>query len=771
MKKYLKTDEWNIIEDSFHVEQQRKSESIFSLGNGRFGQRGNFEEPYSGDSYRGSYVAGITFLDKTRVGWWKNGFPQFYTRIPNAADWSHISLRLIDEDLDVAQWDVESFNRRLDMKEGVSYRDMEVTSPRGNKLNLHVEHITNMAHPNLCHIKYSVTSINYTGKVSLVPTLNGNIADEKEYPNEKVWNILRSCATKDYAYLWTQTRREDAQVCYALTYQFFKNNTEIFVNPIRIEKEKQVGFSVGADVKPGDTVTLIKYTSIVSSLYYERQNLIEQSVSEAREAKAGGWNSLLDDHRQAWQEIWKEADVSIEGDPETQQGIRYNIFQLYQTYRGDDPRLNISPKGFTGERYGGNTYWNTELCCVPYFLLSTPKHIVKNLLIYRYNQLPKAIENARKLGFNNGAALFPQVTSNGEECHSEWEITFEEIHRNNIIVYAIVQHATITGSLDYIAKYGLEVMIAVSRFWSQRVSFSQSKQKYVILGVTGPDEYENNVNNNWYTNYSCTRCLTSTLSYLEIIARKFPDEYAHIRRVTHLNQVEECERWRDIIARMYLPEDSARGIFVQDDGYMDKVLESTETIPSEERPINQHWSWDRILRSCYIKQSDVLLGLYLYYFKFDTETIRRNFEFYEPMTVHESSLSPHIHSILAARIGKVEKAYQLFLHTTRLDLDDYNNEAVQGLHITSMPGSWLAIVRGFAGMEIHGDLLCFSPVLPQKWNSYSFNITYLGNTLHVYVGKEIKISLITGSELNIKVYKNVYIVKQADYLIIDKTRM
>ena len=203
-----------------------------------------------------------------------------------------------------------------------------------------------------------------------------------------------------------------------------------------------------------------------------------------------------------------------------------------------------------------------------------------------------------------------------------------------------------------------------------------------------------NVDNNWYTNYSCIQCLKMTLRFLEMVAQQYPDEYAHIRRITNLDQVKESARWRDIIEHMYLPEDKERGIFIQNDGYMDKVLESTDNIPAEERPINQHWSWDRILRSCYIKQSDVLLGLYLYYFYFDTETVRRNFEFYEPMTVHESSLSPHIHSILAARIGKVEKAYQLFLHATRLDLDDYNNEADQGLHITSMPGSWLAIVRG-----------------------------------------------------------------------------
>nr|WP_302829387.1 family 65 glycosyl hydrolase domain-containing protein [uncultured Bacteroides sp.] len=760
MKKYLKTDEWNIIEDSFHAEHLRMSESIFSLGNGRFGRRGNFEEPYSSDSYRGNFVGGITFLDKTRVNWWKNGFPQFFTRIPNAADWSRINLRLIDEELDLAQWDVDSFNRRLDMKAGISYRDVEVSSPRGNQLRLHVEHIADMAHPNLCLIRYSVTSLNYSGKISFVPVLDGNIVDDKEQPGEKIWNILRSGGTHDCAYLWTQTRREDAQICYAMTYQLLKNNKEAVHNPIRIEKGKQTGFSVGVDVKPGDTVTLIKYVAITSSLYYERHNLIEQSVSEALQAKAIGWDTLLEEHKTAWQEIWDEADVVIEGDPEAQQGIRYNIFQLYQTYRGDDPRLNIGPKGFTGEKYGGNTYWNTELCCVPFFLFSSPKEIVKNLLIYRYNQLPKAIENARKLGFNNGAALFPQVTSNGEECHSEWEITFEEIHRNSIIIYAITQHAAINGSLDYIAHYGLEVMIAICRFWSQRVSFSKPKQKYVILGVTGPDEYENNVDNNWYTNYSCIQCLKITLRYIETIAREYPDEYARIRRITNLNYTEESERWKDIIKNMYLPEDKEQGIFVQNDGYMDKVLQSTDDIPAEERPINQHWSWDRILRSCYIKQSDVLLGLYLYYFNFDTDTVRRNFEFYEPMTVHESSLSPHIHAILAARIGKVEKAYKLFMHATRLDLDDYNNEADQGLHITSMPGSWLAIVRGFAGMQILDGRLKFTPSRPKEWKSYSFKVNYLGNTLHVQVGKEIKISLTTGDKLNIQVYQNVYELRQ-----------
>lgn len=761
MRKYLKTDEWNIIEEDFQADNMRMSESIFSLGNGHFGQRGNFEESYHSDSFRGSFVAGITFLDKTRVGWWKNGFPRFYSRVPIAADWGNINIRLIDEELDLAQWDVNSFSRRLDMKGGISYREAEVTSPKGHHLRIYAEHIISMSQPDLCLIRYAVTSIDYTGRISFVPTINAENNNKEEGLDGKVWNILRSGVANDCAFLWTQTRKEDGQICYAMTYQFFKNNKEAATNPIRIEKEKQTGFSVGADVKPGETVTLVKYVAIASSLHYERQELVETSMQEARRAKAIGWDTLMEDHRKAWQDIWNETDVVIEGDAEAQQGIRYNIFQLYQTYRGDDARLNIGPKGFTGEKYGGNTYWNTELCCVPFFLLSTPKNIVENLLMYRYHQLPKAIENARKLGFKNGAALFPQVTSSGEECHSEWEITFEEIHRNNIIVYAIVQHAILTGTIEYIAKYGLEVMIAVCRFWSQRVSFSRPKQQYVILGVTGPDEYENNVDNNWYTNYSCVQCLKTTLEYIDTIAGKYPDDYSRIRRATAFQYNEEAQRWTDIIERMYLPEDKENAIFIQNDGYMDKELQSVGAIPTEERPINQHWSWDRILRSCYIKQSDVLLGLYLYYFNFDKETVRRNFDFYEPMTVHESSLSPHIHSILASRIGYVEKAYELFIHATRLDLDDYNNETAEGLHITSMPGSWLAVVKGFAGMQISKDMLLrFSPVLPKKWKSYTFKVNYQGNTLQISVGKAIKISLTSGDKLSIQVYQNTYMLKR-----------
>jgi maltose phosphorylase len=766
MKRFLKTDGWNIIEEEFHIKNQRASESIFSIGNGRIGQRGNFEETYTGDTLQGSYIAGIYFQDRTRVGWWKNGYPRYFSRMPNAPYWSGINLRLIDEELNLEVWDINEFEHKLLMKEGVSERTFTVTSPKGYTLKIHVERFYSMALLNLCVIKYSVTSVNYEGKISLLPYINGDVIHESSNFNEKMWNIILAETTHDYALLWAQTKREDSQACCATTYQLFKNNKEITSRPIRIEKEKLVGFSVGSDVKPGETLSLIKYTSIISSLYCDRKKLVEESINEAQKAKEIGWATLLDEQKKEWSKIWDIIDVKIEGDDEVQQAIRFNLFQIHQNYKGDNPSLNIGSKGFTGEKYGGNTQWNTELCCIPYYLLAGFENLAINLLLYRYNHLPKAIENAEKLGFTNGAALYPMVTMDGVECHNEWEITFEEIHRNGIIAYTIDLYTNYTGKTDYVAKYGLEVLIGISRFWSQRVSFSTPKQKYVILGVTGPNEYENNVDNNWYTNYSCIQNLKSTLYYLDLVKKKYPDDYQRVLNKTDF-QLEETERWQDIIGNMYFPEEKEKGIFVQQDGYMDKELKVVSDINPSERPISQHWSWDRILRSCFIKQSDVLLGIYLYRNYFDKEAIKKNFLFYEPRTLHESSLSYFVHSILAARIGDVDNAYDLFLKATRLDLDDYNNDLKEGLHITSMPGSWLALVEGFAGMKLNRGKASFEPLIPPKWKSYQFKVKFNGYFLVIKVShKEMNVNNLADTDVCIHVYGKNYSIKPKSELII-----
>lgn len=404
---------------------------------------------------------------------------------------------------------------------------------------------------------------------------------------------------------------------------------------------------------------------------------------------------------------------------------------LLQTYTGVDTRLNIGPKGFTGEKYGGVTYWDTEAYCLPFYMATAGPQVARELLVYRYNQLDKAIENAAKLGFHSGAALYPMVTINGEECHNEWEITFEEIHRNGAIAYAIFNYIRYTGDKNYLAEGGAEVLLSIARFWAQRITWSEARKQYVMLGVTGPNEYENNVNNNWYTSYIACWCLRYAAEAVAWVRENSPEAYAAICAKRSFDEQAETAKWLEIDRNMYLGEDRELGIFLQQDGYLDKEQVLVKDLDPAERPINQKWSWDRILRSCFIKQADVLQGLYLFRDRFDEGTLRRNFDFYEARTVHESSLSPCVHTILAAQLGLMDKAYELYLRTARLDLDDYNREVEEGCHVTSMAGSWLAVVEGFGGMRIVDGVLSLEPRLPEAWQRLAFRIDYRGRVLSV----------------------------------------
>jgi maltose phosphorylase len=366
--------------------------------------------------------------------------------------------------------------------------------------------------------------------------------------------------------------------------------------------------------------------------------------------------------------------------------------------------------------------------------------------------LPKAIENGKKLGYTDGAAFYPFVTMNGEECHNEWEITFEEIHRTSAMAYAIRDYINYTGDKGYLTEYGLEVLLGVSRFWAQRVNWSTDKNKYVILGVTGPNEYENNVNNNWYTNYLGAWTLKFTLQAIEYVKKENAARYGEIVTKTNFNEKGETAKWKEIVEKMYYAEDTRRGVFLQQDGFLDKELLRVSELKPADRPLNQKWSWDRILRSCFIKQADVLQGLYLFEDDFELEVIRKNFDFYEPMTVHESSLSPCVHAILASKLGYKERAYEFYLRTARLDLDDYNNDTEEGCHITSMAGTWMSVVKGFGGMKIKDGQLYLNPFLPDKWKSFSFRLEFRERVIKVKVSTEgVQTVLESGKPIDIVV--------------------
>ena len=732
---YIIPEEWSIVEEGFLKENVTASESIFSIGNGSMGQRANFEEYYSGETFQGSYIGGIYYPDKTRVGWWKNGYPEYFAKVLNASNWIGININIKGIPLDLNECKVSNYKRELNMKEGVLYRSFIAELLTGDQIDVKVTRFLSLDISEVGAIKYSITPINFSGEIEFIPYIDAGIVNEDANYDEYFWEILQIEEERNEAFILSKTLKTEFHVCTGMKVEFALNNYEINL-PFETEKqEKSISYKYKTAVKQGDTFTIYKYGGYTQSMNYAKEELIFSSKKILQKAANIGFDKLFSLQKKSWEKIWETADIVIEGDVRAQQAIRFNIFQLNQTYLGEDSRLNIGPKGFTGEKYGGSTYWDTEAYCIPFYMSTKDKNVAKNLLLYRYNHLDKAIENAEKLGFKNGAALYPMVTMNGEECHNEWEITFEEIHRNGAMIYAIYNYVNYTGDYSYIPEFGMEVMIAVSRFWSQRATFSKDKDQYVILGVTGPNEYENNVNNNFYTNYLAKWCIEYTLENLDILKTDYKKDFDRIVDKTIL-MMNELSQWKEVADKMYFPFSEKYNVFLQQDGFLDKELISAKELPKSERPINQKWSWDRILRSPYIKQADVLQGIYFFENKFENEEIKNHFNFYEPLTVHESSLSPCVHSILAAKIDKIDKAYDMYLRTARLDLDDYNHEVHEGLHITSMAGTWLSIVQGFGGMRNFNDELTFAPQIPKEWKSYSFKINYRGSTLKVFKSQD-----------------------------------
>ena len=756
---YIKPDNWSIIEEGFDVERVKSSESLFSIGNGAMGQRANFEENYTGETFQGSYIAGIYYPDKTKVGWWKNGYPEYFAKVLNAPNWIGIDIEINGEKLDLNTCtDVKNFRRELNMKEGWYNRSFEATLKNGTAISVNIRRFLSIVLDEIGVINYEITPLNKDSKIVYKPYIDAGVTNEDANWEEKFWEPLDVKKSGNEAFVTAQTFKTHFKVTTFMQNNILTNGEKTCISPSNIDATAdKIQFSYDVIVAQGQKSSIQKIGGYTVSLNHENTfTAAEKAIQAALEL---GYDALLQDQIDSWSKIWEMSDITIDGDVKAQQGIRFNIFQLNQTYLGKDSRLNIGPKGFTGEKYGGSTYWDTEAYCIPFYMATKDQEVARNLLTYRYNQLDKAIENAAKLGFTNGAALYPMVTMNGEECHNEWEITFEEIHRNGAIAFAIYNFYRYTGDYSYIPEKGLEVLIGIARFWHQRANFSTNLNQYVILGVTGPNEYENNVNNNFYTNYIAKWCLEYTYEQIQKVSLEYPVDHKRITEKVKITD-SELQSWKKVSDNMYFPFSEEHNVYLQQDGFLDKELVRVADLDKSQRPINQKWSWDRILRSPYIKQADVLQCFYFFEDHFSKEELKNNFEFYESFTVHESSLSPCVHSIQAALLDKMDMAYTFYLRTSRLDLDDYNKEVEEGCHITSMAGTWMSIVEGFGGMRIKEDTLHFSPKIPKEWEGYSFKINFRNQILKVAINhKETTFSIDGDNELNIIVNGQKVLVK------------
>ncbi|MSB44350.1 glycoside hydrolase family 65 protein [Lactobacillus ruminis] len=741
MKRIFEINPWKVITHTFNKEDKRLQESMTSTGNEYMGMRGMFEEKYSGDTHKGIYLGGVWFPDKTRVGWWKNGYPEYFGKVINAVDFVSVDVKLDGESVDLAKDEFSDFELALDMKSGILTRSYVVK--RGEKkVKLNFERFISVDMKELYADRITVENLSSASvEVEIESSIDADVFNEDSNYDEKFWNVLSKKADQTTGRLVAETIENNFGTPQFTTEMLMANVSDLDAKE-PVETDLKVSNVFAGTLEAGKKTVFEKRVVVLTSRDYETLEDLDAAGEKlsAKQAESS-FDELKAAQANGWAKRWEKADVVVEGNDESQQGIRFNLFQLFSTYYGNDARLNIGPKGFTGEKYGGATYWDTEGFAVPLYLALADQSVTRNLLEYRHEQLPGAYHNAKQQGLDG--ALFPMVTFNGIECHNEWEITFEEIHRNGTIAYAIYNYTRYTGDTEYVTHDGFDVLVGIARFWADRVHFSKRKGMYMIHGVTGPNEYENNVNNNWYTNILAKWCL----NYANEIADKVDaDKTAELGLTS-----EERAKWHEIADNMYLPEDKELGIFVQHDTFLDKDLTPVKDLPQDQLPLNQHWSWDHILRSPYIKQADVLQGIYYFVERFTQEQKERNFDFYEPLTVHESSLSPSIHAILAADLHKEDKAFEMYSRTARLDLDNYNNDTNDGLHITSMTGSWLAIVQGFAGMRVIDDELQFAPFLPKEWTGYKFRINFRGRLLSISVSQEgTQIDLLKGDDLTIK---------------------
>jgi maltose phosphorylase len=716
MYRHLKSDPWKIIEDGFDPLFQIQSERIFSIANGKISCRANFEEDYSGETIFGNYIAGICSSEKT-----KNDSSAF----PVTSNWFGVHITVNDKTLDLHSCKIHSFKRILHLNKGYLERIVSVETSDGSLLEIQAIRFLSMAWNECGGLHYSISSLQDDTRISVESFLKYHIHNPLQNETNPLEQV-REYQDEDYLAAHIKTLDSRFDVCSGMHNVFYYNGKKISGSLKPVIQEGYVSQTMDCVLQEGDSLILEKSVCEISSLDYEANELGRHCIEKVKWWSGIPFEQRLNDHQNTWNEIWDRVDVRIEGDEVSQQSIRYHIFQLYQNHPRDEIRFSIGRFGI-----GSATGWETEIATCPFFMSTANVEEAKQLLIYRYNQLGNAIGYANKLGFTNGAALYPVQSMNGNECGNENDSDLEAVYTNGLIVYSHYFFTNLTGDKTYVLNHGIDVIIAINRFWVQRVHFSNHKHQYVINGVAGPNSYEYNVNNNWFTSYIAKWSLGYGLQLVDEL-KQHPESSEEVFSRNHLTK-DELNYWKEVADKMYLPEEKSLHIFLQQDDYLDKEQMTVLDLSESDRPLCKNWSRDRILRSCFIEQADVLLGIYLFESHFDSETIKRNFEFYESRTVHENQLSYFVHSILAAKINKLSKAHEWLNRSLQYDLYDLDDKPEKRLHLMNMAGSWLAIVYGLAGLRIMDDAISIKSLLPETWNSFSFNFMFRNQKLKIKI--------------------------------------
>ena len=756
---YFKTDPWKVIEEGFDPAYSRVSESVFSLGNESIGARGFFDEGGDVDSLRGCYTNGVYDIVQLPRSY-RGIVDKTHFMIPSA-DWLLTSLTLDGEKLDLGKVRFRDFRRVLDLKEGTLTRSFVWETAAGKALKLTFLRFLDMVHRERAYQRITLEPLNFSGEILLSSGLSFNVRHEGH----------KTC-------FWGDTRIEAGADRLCLQSRTTASEQEVFAGAVLdlpaagevVTGEKTVGLTARIPLMKGQAQRVEKRAVILfdasqgDELWARGQKALAESAGVSLE-------EALQRQKGYWAGYWAVSDIEIEpasDDEKTvaavaaeQQGVRFCSFQLAQTYNGGSMRHNIGAKGLTGEAYNGHAFWDTESCCLPFYLFTNPE-AAKDLLLFRYNTLPMARERAKMLDCRG--ACYPIATLNGDEACNLWQHASLQLQPSTAVAFGIWHYVHLTDDLPFLWTYGAEMLLEIARFLRSRVARGSRTGLYGFFGVMGPDEFHMMVNNNAYTNYMGKRTLEYAADALDRMQAERPAEYAALAKKTSLDGSELAD-WRQVAENMFLPQDGT-GLIEQHDGFFDLPHTDIAAVPQSEFPLYEHWSYDRIYRTDMIKQPDVLMMLYLYNSSFSRSVKEVNYSYYQPRTIHESSLSPAIHSILAAELGRMDEAVDLFGFATRLDLDNYNCNTREGLHITSIAMAWANIVYGFAGLRSDGDRLSFAPHLPERWRRLSFSLTYKGRILTVCMEPErTVIRLKSGVPMALVVYDESHTLDGGDLVI------
>jgi alpha,alpha-trehalose phosphorylase len=752
-------DPWRWVEKQFYPKFLIQMETLFSTANGYLGMRGVFEEG-APVAENGTFING--FYESWPIVYAEEayGFARTGQTIVNATDSKIIKLYVDDEPFYLPTAKLLRFERALDMKNGTLDRDVLWETPSGKHVSIRSRRLVSFEHRHLAAISYEVTILNDTAPVIISsemhydPSARASEGDPRLAKGFKERVLLpEQHSVNDRRIILGHVTRNSRMSLACGIDHWFETESLYSSTSQCSEDDGKVIFSI--DAQPGVPIRLVKYMTYHTSNHSPAQELCERAGRTLDRAIVHGFDDLLMSQRRYLDDFWYRSDVKIDSDFSDasytsewmQQVLRFNLFHIYQASARSEGE-GVPAKGLTSRAYEGNYFWDMEIYLQPFLIYTTPR-IAKNLLLFRYRILDKARQRAREV--NQRGALFPWRTINGEEASAYYAAGTAQYHINADIIYALKKYINATGDEEFLLNEGAEMLVETARMWYSLGFFSERVAgQFCIHGVTGPDEYNAVVNNNTYTNLMARENLWYAADTVEMLHDRHPDLFVALVDRTRL-ELSEIEDWRKAANQMYLPFDDQLKINIQHDGFLDEKVWDFENTPADKYPLLLHFHPLVIYRHQVIKQADIVLAMFLLGDKFSPEQKRCNFDYYDPLTTGDSSLSVAIQSIVAAEIGYLDKAVEYGEYAVLMDLGDVAGNVKDGCHIAAMGGTWMVAVYGFAGMRDYNGQLSFHPKLPQAFKRLQFPLTIQGQRLEVDIQQETVTYLLReGTQLTIQ---------------------